>query len=65
MEYSVPLEGGWVTETARRKLRGNRTQTIARGQSQFASTGMSALQHREAGPPATAELFSDLLSNIT
>jgi hypothetical protein len=23
------------------------------------------LQHREAGPPATAELFSDLLSNIT
>ena len=26
---------------------------------------MSALQHREAGPPATAELFSDLLSNIT
>ena len=27
--------------------------------------GMSALQHREAGPPATAELFSDLLSNNT
>jgi len=26
---------------------------------------MSALQHREAGPPATAELFSDLLSNNT
>jgi hypothetical protein len=22
------------------------------------------LQHREAGPPATAELFSDLLSNL-
>jgi hypothetical protein len=29
------------------------------------SEATSALQHREAGPPATAELFSDLLSNIT